>query len=792
MTTAFSGAGVQGAARVPPVRGPLPKLWQPLAAVNALKASTGMVAAWYICLAAGWPQPFMAPIAVLVLQTPYLGASVNKGVLRVLGTLAGALLVLGLLAWLIQDRWALIAALSLVLGIAIWRMANSPFAYAWFMLAITVAVIAVDASLAPAQAFQLAVYRTSEAVVGVLVALTVNAILWPQTGGHAYRQGFAAAAEALAAYLRRLGAAVEQPSDAALALPPPALRGAPVKLREILAAAALDSGTFRRLRLTFEAQIQGLSAVLGSLMAVGEGLRLALAGEHPTLRPEERALVRSALDELATVVEDLGHAAMRREAPGPGSAPAAQPLAAGLVAARLARDRLFATPAPDPAPDGVQGPPSSPGRDTALRHAAAWQLEALIAEVQRLVDSSSALANRRSLPPAELPPAPPPSADNRLAGLPQALTAVLTFWLVMLLWIETQWPPVGTMGVLAAVVVIGIETLVDQPFQQPGRRVALGAALGVVVTAPVYALVLPRLDGFGELALVLLPLYWVVLYLFNAMPPPNNRVLLGTGLVTVIMLRLGPEQGYDTLAWIAAAFSLLTGYGIGVAMLGIVRGTTPQEALRRRLLRLLGDLDAALTDLADPARPDFAARVHVHEQVLRLHQQALAELAPIAYAGWAPANDPARIRALIDAVETLAIRFRALHRARLGWRMHAKASDPAGAVSTRPGHAPLGGAGGTRLGARWRGAFTVTLHRLRSHLKRPYPAIDLGALDALRPSLAAQLDHLAAGRGNAETPDGTAYLLAVHGHYVGVARALRATAQALQAIDWAQWRRARF
>jgi uncharacterized membrane protein YccC len=777
--TAASGAGGQPGRPVPTSTGGRAALWQPSAALNALKASIGVVVAWYICLAAGWPQPFMAPIAVLVLQTPYLGASLSKGLLRILGTLAGAMLVLGLLAWLLQDRWALISALSLVLGVAVWRMANSPYAYAWFMLAITVAVVAGQAAATPELAFQHAVYRTSEAIVGVLVLLGINAILWPQTGGRAYRQTFAAAADALAAYLRQVGAALAQPGAAALAPPPDTLRGAPVALREILAAAALDSEGFRRLRRTFDVQIQGLSAVIGSLMAFGDGMRLATAGERALLGAGERGLVRAALEDLAASVDALRDAAVERPQRTDERPPAER-----LAAARQARERLFAMPverlAPGPAATALSG------REAALRHAVAWQLGALIDEVEGLAASSRALAARRSLPRAALPPSPPAVGGDAFRGLPQALTAVLTFWLVTLVWIGTQWPPVGMLAVLMAVVVVGIETLVNQPIQQPGRRLALGMLIGILVTAPLYFLVLPRLDGAGALAAVLLPFFWLVLYLFHRAPQPRKTILRGLAIAAVILLQLTPQQQFDGVGWIGAALSMLTGFALGIGVLGIVLGTTPQAMLRRRLGQLLADMQRALTALADPRRPDFAVQVRAHDQAVRTRLSALAEVLPAAYTRAVPQNDAARIGQLFEAMETLAIRFRALQRARLGWRLQAAGgSDTAGTV-------PSLSAPGTRLGARWRGAFATTLAGLSRRIARPYAAVSPGALDALRDTLTQELDRLAAERKAADALDATAYLLAVQGHYVGVARALRQAAAAIDGIDWAAWHAARF
>ena len=377
-------------------------------------------------------------------------------------------------------------------------------------------------------------------------------------------------------------------------------------------------------------------------------------------------------------------------------------------------------------------------------------------------------------------------AGDPLKGLPHALTAMLTFWTVVLLWIATGWPPVGMMAVLMAVVVVGLETLVNHPIQQPGRRMALGALIGMLVTAPVYFLLLPRLDGAGELALVLVLFFWPVLYLFHTLAPPRNTVPLGLAIAAVIMFQLAPEQQFDAVSWLESALSMLTGFGLGIAMLGIVVGTTPRAMLHRRLTDLVAGLQRALTALADPRRADFAMLVRAHDQAVRSALLALAEVVPSAAAAAGSAAEQARINQLFDAVQTLAIRLRALQRARLDWRLRLTERD--GAV----GVAPTDPADGSRLGERWRAAFLATLAGFRRYLARPYPPLSLGALDALRDTLLPELERVAARRVGSAAVDASAYLLAVHGHYVGVARALREAAGAIDAIDWAAWRAARF
>ncbi|MCG6940213.1 MAG: FUSC family protein [Thiohalocapsa sp.] len=752
-------------------------LWSPTAAVNALKTAIGIIAAWYIALWLNWPEPFMAPLAVVTLQTPYLGASLQKGLMRSLGTLTGALLVLLLLAWLVQSQWPLITALSLVIGAGIYAMRHSRYAYAWFMLTLNVALIATDAAAAPDSAFELAVYRSAQTIVGILVVLVVNGLFWPRTGGRAYAHKLAEIRRELTAHLDRLGAQV------AAATPvesPRALRGAGVALREILAAAALDSGGFRQLHRTYEAQVQAIGDLVGSLMAFGEGLRLVAEGDAAVLSAEERGMVADVLHDLARAVDALG---------GTGSAAAAATRAA-LAAAHAGCERLLGS-ARDPVPGLIRA-----GRDSALLHAAALQLRVLMDEVQTLADTSAAVAAGRRLPPADLPADRQPVTLRRLAnGLPDALAVTLAYWTMMLVWIELQWPPVGFIGVLMAVAVVGLDALTALPVRQSAWAAIFGAFIGLVITAPVYLLVMPRLDGFTELTLVLFPFFYAIAYLFHALPRPRNMVVLRVAIIALIMVNLSPSQHYDAAAYLNVGLSVLTGFVVGVALLGILRGMTPRERLRRRLKALLQTLDTALADLADPRRPGFERVVRQHVQALRAEQQLIAEIAPQVYAPHVPQNDPRRIRALVEAAEALSIRFRALQRARARW------------LAAGASQAPTAGAGNERahaLAERWRGAFRCSVRALLAGLERPYAPVTLTALDTTRARALADLEALHHQHAPHSAPDpapdmapdaasdATLLRLGIAGHYVGVARALRESAAAFNAIDWAAWQIPRF
>ncbi|WP_296810651.1 FUSC family protein [Thiocapsa sp.] len=740
---------------------PIASTWHPAAALNALKTTLGVIVAWGMVLWQQLPDPFLAPVAVLFLQTPYLGASLRKGLMRVLGTLAGALLVLVLLAYLIQDRWALIGALSVVVGVSVYMIRNSRYGYAWFMLAITAAIIAGDASMEPSLAFAKAVSRSTEAVIGILVVLVINGLLWPRTGGAIYDRTYRDALAALAEQMRRLGEAVSAGADGHLPQPPKTLRGAPVQLREILAAAALDSGGFRRLQRTYEAQIDGLAAVLGSLMAFGENLRLAAEGERAFLSAPHRTALGSALRDLAAAVEGIEQ--------DPGAFAGRTP-ADALTAARKCLGRLSADPGREPAAVA----------ESALLHATVFALKVLITRVDGLADASVALAAGRALPVTALAAeVRQPLGERTARALPNALVAAAGFWLMALLWVELQWPPFGVIGLTMVIVVIGVETLANVPVHRRARRLAIGGVAGALLTAPVYFAVMPQLDGFLALSLVLFIFYYPILYFFHALPPPRNLFFLGAALMAILMVQLEPSQTYSATGYLGLSLSILTGFIVGITLLAIFGGGSPQEHLRRTLKNLLGTLDRALGDLADRNRPDFAGTLVRYEQRLRAELQSLAEIVPMAYAAHTPANDRERIDALLDAVETLLIRLGALQRARARWREECGAD--------RENNCPR-----TDFGRHWREAFQATLRELLCKLDQPGSRVSLAALDANRDFALSEVARVDALRRGGDPPPGASYILGIAGHYIGVARGLRTFAEALEAIDWAAWRLPRF
>lgn len=142
-----------------------------------------MVIAYGIALGMGWENPRWAGFAVAMISLSTAGQSLNKGVLRMLGTFMAAAVALTLIALFAQERWWFMVALSVYLGICTYMLMGKTFQYFWYVSAFVCLIIAVDGGPSAETAFQTAMLRTQETGMGILVYSLVSVFLWPQSSG---------------------------------------------------------------------------------------------------------------------------------------------------------------------------------------------------------------------------------------------------------------------------------------------------------------------------------------------------------------------------------------------------------------------------------------------------------------------------------------------------------------------------------------------------------------------------------------------------------------------------------
>ncbi len=103
--------------------------------------------------------------------------SLQRGVLRIVGTAVGAGLALLLAPWALYDHAALFVVLLLVTAAGMVGFMLSPHGYAWLFVAITFSLVLLGGLEDPPRVFTFAVYRTLEVVVGTGVAVAVAFVL---------------------------------------------------------------------------------------------------------------------------------------------------------------------------------------------------------------------------------------------------------------------------------------------------------------------------------------------------------------------------------------------------------------------------------------------------------------------------------------------------------------------------------------------------------------------------------------------------------------------------------------
>src|SRR6202007_1252289 len=156
------------------------------------------------------PDDNWAILTVLVLMsTQFVGSITVKAIMRVIGTIAGALVGV----WLVGDYTSTPAVflpiLFLVMAFASYKFGQvgarqGPYAY--FLLGLTTLVIATDAVAPPDQAWQSGIGRTEEIVLGLLSSLLVTTLVWPRYA----RQEFLDAGQAALKTVSRLVSAHAQ------------------------------------------------------------------------------------------------------------------------------------------------------------------------------------------------------------------------------------------------------------------------------------------------------------------------------------------------------------------------------------------------------------------------------------------------------------------------------------------------------------------------------------------------------------------------------------------------------
>ena len=721
---------------------------------DALKMALAMVITYAIALSQGWGTPFWAGFAVAFCGLTGVGESLNKGVLRVFGTLFGAVMGLVLLALFPQDRWAFMIAMSLFVAFCTYMMGGTTRWYFWFMAGITVPIVAVTAEPSALYDFNRAVLRTQQTTLGIVVYTVVSILIWPANSRGSFEGAVRGAIDnqrrLLSLYMDHFtGSLGEAPSGQDAAQEATKLRtgltraigGLPARLDQ----AELDTYEVWEVRRAWRGFVSQLGALQGTLEAWRQLFYELDAIDVTRLLPNLPAL-RAELDaRLDGVAEMLI-----------GEAPTHRPRD---LRCEVDRTRLAALPH---------------FQQSAVL-LAAFYLTQLEQETRALFEAAGDIRGFSETdaprPAVSAPVRRSPLDPDRLSGVLRQ-TAVL--WLTLLLYIYVPDLPVASGLVIVGTVLVML--LAAHP-QIPARIFFWPMAFGTLVGAVAHILVMPHLSSFLGLGTMLFVTVFGLVYLLYS---PRHKLMRYCGLAFfMVLVSIDVPQHYSflTAANLALVFPMILGsLAITQYFPVSLRPEDRFQAILRRFLRS----SAFLMSTTGWSRERAPSRL---QRWRKAHHLSEVATAPGKLAAWAHAlppaalgsTTPAQMQALLTRVQAISDRMQTLMLAR---------DAQQSAAMVRALREDVRG---------WRVSVQAIFERLASEPEAADDADYRARLDAKLAQLETRIEAALAGtEGSSLSVEEGERAYRLLGAHRGLSEALVAFAGQVPAIDWSRLREARF
>ena len=521
-----------------------------------LRLALAMVMAYGVALSMDWQKPFWAGLSVTVLSLDSAGQSALKIILRIVGTLAAAVVALSLIALFPQERWWFFLALSMYEGFCCYRMLGSPYPYAWMVSGFVAAIIAIGGGPPDGLTdFNVAMERLQETGTGIL-AYTFSGFLIPtgSTGG-TFQTNIIAMSQRLGSLLESCLApyAGKSTGDSQTANDLRQLDAEAATLESLVAPAALESGSiwmerrrWHHLALGFKA----LPRVLNHVRLAGLGLD---ERERLLLEPSVSLLQKGVDQRFAAMGEAMA-------GPSPGSPSPSPPLLGAISPERMEcsmqeRAHLQASWRP-------------------LQH-----LDELSARLWGLMNPLPSPHGEASSPGLR------PHLDIRLAMIDPdylwlASRLMVQIWIAVLMWIYLPGLPSG-LTIISLMPSIGL-AMAQTPMLR-GQTLIAPALQALLATGVVYVFVLPRLDGFLGLASVLaMASFAIGTYYYK-------NVLMRTLTMSLFLVAcsIQNQQIYNFINFLNLSIAVFVAFSIAAFSQDLPVSWLPERQALRLLRRLM-------------------------------------------------------------------------------------------------------------------------------------------------------------------------------------------------------------
>ena len=150
--------------------------------IFSIKAFVSAMLALYVAFRFDLPKPAWAMATAYIVANPLSGAVTSKAIYRVLGTIIGAVVAVLLVPNLANARELLCLLLAAWVGMCLYisLLDRTPRSYVSMLAGFTAAIIGFASVADPASTFETAVARVEEITVGILCATLVHRIVFPR------------------------------------------------------------------------------------------------------------------------------------------------------------------------------------------------------------------------------------------------------------------------------------------------------------------------------------------------------------------------------------------------------------------------------------------------------------------------------------------------------------------------------------------------------------------------------------------------------------------------------------
>jgi uncharacterized membrane protein YccC len=525
--------------------------WQNI--VFSLRTAAAAILALAIAYWLELSDPQWATLTVYILAQPTVGAALAKGVWRAIGTVAGGLIGLLLVGLFSQAAALLVAATVVLVGASFYaggRLRNYT-SYGALLAGYTMVLIAYEGSVHPLHAWSIAIDRTSEILIGIICGTLASVIIVPRYAADALREAQANTFTGLAHYV----------ATALRLTTPPAV--------------------FARLRRQMVAEVVSFDALCAFTLY-----------ETPELRADEELLRRTVREFLRVLSIARGLFVRLEEFDNDDARPVADRCRPTMEVIAAGIERIAANPS-------VWNDPRHLRREIwaariALRHTVT-ELEGMagtalfdaladgllilnrVRDVLRglaMVAVTAAASRRdRNAPPSTLHREQHDLRD-RQEPLLLGIRASLAMLVLSVLWLATGWNE-GFTAVSGGAIMLFFAVNQDHPLAG-GRTYLVWSSVGTLIGYLAIVFVLPYLQGFGALAVILL----LALFPAGLMAGTPRYAWAGIALGGWIVAEISFGNVFkpDALALVNNAVALIVGM---VICLGVIAAMPVTSRARR-------------------------------------------------------------------------------------------------------------------------------------------------------------------------------------------------------------------